>query len=143
MPLLDCRVERVANDRASDRCHVHAKLVFLARRRKEPESAASGSDIQEFNFSDRVDGARNDSLPIPRVAGFQSVLDSPAPALQIVRDMRGRNVFFDDSSFRKQLMVRRSAGWIDGEQHKAGGVAIDAMHGREIRQSSAFLEAKQ
>src|SRR5262249_42741667 len=84
----DRGIERIADDRASDRCHVNSQLMLTSSFRKEPELSHSEAQSEQFDFSYRVDRPVHDPLAIPRFTRLHSILEAPMRSLERSSDVR-------------------------------------------------------
>ena len=73
----DRRIERIADNRKSNRSHMNSKLVLLSGLRKQSKFPEAWLGVHEFDIRNRIDSPFYDSLAIPRFPRFDSVLYVP------------------------------------------------------------------
>ena len=125
---VDAAVERIADDRMSDRAQVHANLVRAPGmnrdlRQRDRGVEVLGADDPRHGFP-AAPGSRRHLLPVARIAPDRRI-DAPS---RLHHAPDERDVFLLDLAIVKlprQFFVRRV---VLGDDHQAGRAAIEPMH---------------
>src|SRR5262245_9796710 len=113
---------------------MNSQLMLLPGFRKEPEASEPRSQIDQFNFRDRVNLSFHDPLPKPRLSRLHSVLDMPLRFLQSTIDMRDCNILPLDPPFGKQPVVVCPCIHFDGEQKQPRRFTVEPVYRLKIWQ---------
>ena len=73
----DIGIEAIANDWKPDRRHMDSDLVFLSAPGPNPKEPDAYAGFDQFDFRNSVRRPVDNPLPVPRLPGFDPVLDSP------------------------------------------------------------------
>src|SRR5688572_25940797 len=126
--LSDLWIEKIAEDRKSNRSHVNSELVLPAALRLQLEQPGAAPQVEQVNSGDRVDRSVRESLAIPRFTRLHSVLHGPALSVRGIADMRGREVLSLDHPFGEEPVVKSPRCRLDREQHNSSGFPVQPMH---------------
>lgn len=110
-----------------------SQLVFLARRRPQPEQPERSTNLQKFDFRDGIDSAGDNGLREPGITTLDAVFDPPPFTHAVPAGRCYCNVLAMDQALSEQPVVQRPGLQIHREEGETGGVPVEPVDGRERR----------